>query len=65
MNFTLQESLKIQAGQLKKWEAVLKPEVYAKLEQTALESNKGKTNPFEIMRGNELDIYIHNELMPK
>ena len=60
MNFTLQDALTIQQLQLEEWQALLQPEIYNKLENLVLESNKGETNPLNIVRGNQIYVELMN-----
>lgn len=61
--FTLEVALSIQEMQLKEWETVLKPEVFAKLSAYVLKQNEGVTNPYHVFRGTEISCVIGNMAM--
>lgn len=58
--FTMEQALAMQESHLKQWDAILKPEVAAKLRERVLNENKGVTNPFEICRGSMISELVHN-----
>lgn len=63
MNFTIEEGIQIQESQLKEWKSVLSATAYEKLEQLAKADNKTATSGFDICRGTDLDMIVHNKLM--
>jgi len=63
--FTVEDGIRVQERQLKDWESVLKPEIYAKLEQYAKKKNHLAKTGYDIVRGNQLDMLIYNSLMDK
>lgn len=53
-------ALDIQSDHLNKWQSVLKPEVMAKLRDYVIASNRGVTDPYEIVRGSQIDSLVMN-----
>jgi hypothetical protein len=50
----------VQKEQLNFWKKILIPTVYKDLEKWATENNDKAKNIYDIMRGSDLDNYIHN-----
>lgn len=63
IKLTIDEGIKIQEQHLKEWRSVLSADAYHKLCIMARENNKTATSGYDILRGNDLDIIIHNKLM--
>lgn len=64
----INEAIHIQATQLYRWKSVLKPEIALKLEAKCVAMNmtvltQAEPNPYDVFRGQDLDMYIHNTLM--
>lgn len=57
---TIERAIEIQAEQLKRWEAVLKPEVYRDLKAHCDHDNKGATAGKYVFRGSDMDNFIAN-----
>ena len=57
---TLEESLKIQADSLANWKTKLNPECYNDLYTYIIASNEGKTDPYSIERGSDLNTFVMN-----
>lgn len=60
MNLTLEEALEIQAAGLRRWEMVLKPEVFGSLCHCVARDSQGVTNPYKIPRGDSLNEWVLN-----
>ena len=62
MNYELsvESGIEIQADQLKKWEQILKSEVFEDLKAWATSTNNEAKTGYDIRRGNALDNYIGN-----
>lgn len=58
--FTLSDALIIQVYYLAHWKKRLNEDCYTALEQFAIASNEGKTDPYSICRGGELDTFVLN-----
>lgn len=59
-SFTLEDGIAVQTEQLKHWEKVLKPDVYADLKAHCLGKNKTATDGFSVFRGSDMDNYVAN-----
>jgi 5-methylthioribose kinase len=57
---TVEKAIEIQTEQLKRWEAVLKPEVFANLKAHCEHDNKAATQGKYVFRGSDMDNYIAN-----
>ena len=62
---SLEKALEIQQRQLKGWKSILKKNCYSKLESWTQDENKKSKTGNQIKRGNDLHVYIFNELIPK
>lgn len=62
-DFSIERGIAVQDSQLKEWESVLLPEVAKKLREWAESKNDQAKTGYDIVRGQDLGIYIHNELM--
>lgn len=58
--FTIKQAIEIQEEQLKRWEKVLKPEIAAKLRKLVTAENDKTKDPYEICRGTDIDVFVHN-----
>jgi hypothetical protein len=61
--FTVIDGLKMQENHLKEWKSVLSTEAYEKLEKLAKANNHTATSGYDIARGTDLDMIVHNQLM--
>jgi hypothetical protein len=59
-DFTLAEGIDVQTRQLKDWERLLKPEVFADLKAQCEEMNKTATDGDSVFRGSDMNNYIAN-----
>ena len=59
---TINEGLEVQANDMKRWKALLKPETYSKLELEMLAHNGSNyyENGFEVWRGVQIDEFVMN-----
>lgn len=64
-DFSIERGIATQDSQLKEWESVLLPEVAKKLREWAEATNSQAKTGYDIRRGQDLGVYIHNELMVK
>jgi hypothetical protein len=64
LNFTVEQALYIQAMHLKEYEAVLQKPVHEMLQQLVTASNKDAVDGFDVVRGNEIDVILHNQIIP-
>lgn len=58
--FTAEEGIKVQTEQLKRWESVLKPEVFKDLKEFAIKTNGEAETGYDIVRGINLDGFVSN-----
>lgn len=58
--FTYQDALRIQEQGLARWQAVLKPAVFAKLEADvrAATAHIGTENPYSVVRGDDITQWV-------
>jgi hypothetical protein len=63
--FDKQAGIRIQTQQLKRWETVLLPHVFKKLQQIVTKDNDEATNGYDVVRGHQMDEIIYNQLMNK
>ena len=56
--FDTQAGIEVQTEQLKKWELVLKPEVFAELQKFATKDNGKAKTGYDIVRGVQLDGWV-------
>jgi hypothetical protein len=64
--FTVADAIKIQKEQLLQWKSVLKKKKYILLLQhIAVVNSKPMKTGDEVLRGNSIDNYVHNNLMDK
>ena len=62
--FTLENAIEIQSEQIERWGSVLNTEAYNKLLKEVLKCNaKGYKSPYDVFRGGDIDMFIHNNLM--
>lgn len=54
-----------QEQHLAQWKSVLKPEVYERLEAIATKDNDKAKTGYDIVRGQDLDTIVHNQLMSR
>ncbi|MCD0480368.1 hypothetical protein LPB90_18170 [Chryseobacterium sp. LC2016-29] len=59
-NFTIEEALSVQRSNLKIWNSILKPEVFADMKSWAEEKNSKAEKPDEIVRGQLLESFLDN-----
>lgn len=64
LNFTKEEGLAVQAQHLKEFKTVMSAAAYDKLEQLVTANNKDAHDGFDVVRGNEIDILFHNQVIP-
>lgn len=64
LNFTKEEGIAIQARQLEGFKSVMLAAAYDKLEQLVTVSNKDAYDGFDIVRGTDIDMLLHNEVIP-
>lgn len=57
--FTVQDGIKVQTGQLEQWAKVLKPEIFESLVIHATAKNHEAKDGYQIARGNDLDMMVH------
>ena len=62
---TISDAMKTQNRQLLQWKSVLKPEKYILLLEHVISENVGVTEGDKIFRGNQIDMFVHNNLMDK
>lgn len=62
MNLTLKDAYAIQRSHLDRWKAVLKPEVFERLEKLVLARNNKPdiVSPDDVCRGERIDSIVHN-----
>ena len=58
--FTKEQALNIQTIQLEGWKTKLNKECYSDLLLFVQESNKNSSNPYEVLRGEDLTTFISN-----
>lgn len=61
--FTVEEGIETQNEQLAQWKSVLKPKVYAALEEYAKRNNHKAKDGFDVCRGSDLSSYIGNYML--
>jgi len=61
--FTLADAIRIQNDQLLRWKSVLKPEIYLLLLEHVCMKNIGTMEADKVFRGQDIDMYVHNNLM--
>jgi len=59
-NFTIEDALLVQRDNLKIWNSILKPEVFADMKKWAEEKNRKAEKPDEIVRGQSLESFLDN-----
>ena len=64
LNFTKEDGLAIQAQHLKEFKSVMSALAYDKLEQFVTANNKDAYDGFDIVRGSEIDVIFHNQVIP-
>jgi hypothetical protein len=62
-NFTIEDAIVIQDGQLANWKKVLKPAVWKELRDAAKKSNLKASAPTHIARGTDLDSWMANYML--
>lgn len=59
--FNHAEALAIQRQHLKMWASILKPEIFAKVEEAVLAKNDPMPiDPYNVCRGTDIDAIVHN-----
>lgn len=58
--FTLEQAIAYQDEHLAEWKTLLNDKVYAELHAAVKKSNEGVTDPYEITRGGDLDLWLGN-----
>ena len=62
----MQDALAIQSEHIGKWAKVLNADAFAMLVKEANKRNKkGYKSPYDVFRGGDFDMFIHNECMNK
>jgi len=61
--FTVEDAIKVQDEQLLDWAKVLTPTAYARLLNWARWSNRNAKTYRDIVRGVDMDNFIHNNLI--
>ena len=64
LNFTKEDGLAIQAQHLKEFKSVMSAPAYARLEQFVTASNKDAYDGFDLIRGEQIDEILHNQVIP-
>jgi hypothetical protein len=59
-NFTIENALSIQKDNLKIWNSLLKPEIFAGMKKWAELKNSTAEKPDDIVRGQSLEFYLDN-----
>lgn len=57
---TVNQGIEIQTEQLKKWEFLLKPEVFKYVQEKATENNVNAKTGYDICRGSDIDNIVGN-----
>jgi hypothetical protein len=64
--FTMQDALAIQSEHIGKWAKVLNINALDMLVREANKRNKkGYKSPYNVFRGGDIDMFIHNEIITK
>lgn len=64
--FTMQDAMNVQSEQVARWAKVLNTEALLMLEKGIAERNsKGYKTAYDVFRGVDIDMFIHNEIMNK
>lgn len=63
--FTIKDGIKTQTAQLKRWQSILKPEKFEMLQKWATSTNHEAKKGFDVVRGTDLDNFVHNSLMSR
>lgn len=65
-DFTMQDAMNVQLEQITRWAKVLNTDAYLMLLKGIAKKNaKGYKSPYDVFRGNDIDMFIHNEIMNK
>ncbi len=58
--FTIDKAIRIQLDQLRDWRKVLTPEAFGDLRIHAEQNNRTAKDPKQIIRGNDLSVFVEN-----
>ena len=64
LNFTKEEGLVIQARQLKEFKSILTEPAFEVLEKLVTVRNKDAYDGFDLIRGEQIDEILHNQVIP-
>jgi hypothetical protein len=64
LNFTKEQGLDIQQQHLKEFKSVMSAPAFEKLEQLVTATNKDAVDGFDVVRGNEINSILHNQVIP-
>ena len=64
LNFTKEEGLAVQAQHLKEFKSVMSAPAYEVLEKLVTVKNKDAYDGFDLIRGEQIDEILHNQVIP-
>lgn len=64
LNFTKEQGIAIQTQQLTEFRSVMSAEAFGMLQKLATADNDKAFDGFDIVRGTDIDIILHNEVIP-
>ena len=64
LNFTKQQGIDIQAKHLREYRSVMSAAAFDLLQAMVTVNNDQAYDGFDVIRGNEIDLILHNDVIP-